>query len=108
MTGVRELMGQSVWDAHGVWVGYIVDVRVTRSKETGLQSHTLMGLLVSANRAPFLLSLTPEREGTFEWVARAATRILYAHCTYVPWEIVTEYGDGEIHIEAARRDLDRV
>lgn len=108
MTGVKELMGQSVWDAHGVWVGHIVDVRVKRSRDTGLQSHTLMGLLVSANRAPWLLSVTPEPDGSFGWISRLATKVLYARCTYVPWEIVDAYGDGEVHIKGSRKDLDRV
>ncbi|WP_158088682.1 hypothetical protein [Thermoactinospora rubra] len=49
-----------------------------RSRDTGVRCHTVMGLPVSAG------------------------------CTFVPWESVEDYGSGEVHLKAARKQLPRV
>lgn len=108
MTTVTELIGQSVWDANGVWVGHVVDIRVVKRKGELQQSHTVYGLVVSSYRAPLLLGLTRDREGSPSWLSRAVARVVYAGCTFVPWPSVVDYGDGEVHITALRKELNRV
>ncbi|MFI6480030.1 hypothetical protein ACIBH1_18995 [Nonomuraea sp. NPDC050663] len=103
MTGVSELMGQCVWDQHGVLVGHIVDVRLVKNKEAATPA--LMGLVVSTNRAPWLYGLTRERNG---WFSDVLAKIVYARSIFVPWESVSEYGEGEVHIKASRKDLSRI
>ena len=107
MTTVTELIGQSVWDANGVWVGHVVDIRVVKHKGELQQSHTVYGLVVSSLRAPLLLGLTRDREGRSTWLTRALARVVYAGCTFVPWAGVTDYGDGEVHIAMLRKELTR-
>jgi hypothetical protein len=106
MTTVTELIGQSVWDANGVWVGHVVDLRVV--KHRGEPNHTVYGLVVSGRRAPVLLGLTRDRPGRPPWLSRALARVLYAGCTFVPWAAVTDYSGGEVHIGVLRKDLTRV
>lgn len=105
MTGFTELIGQSVWDVHGIWVGHIVDIRAVKDR-TGLQqTHRIYGLVVSARRAPVMLGMTHGRES---WLSILLGRIVYAGCHFVPWDTVSEYGEGEVHIKAARKELSRV
>jgi sporulation protein YlmC with PRC-barrel domain len=108
MTTVTELIGQSVWDANGVWVGHVVDIRVVRHTGELKQSHTVYGLVVSGRRAPLLLGLTRDRQGRSPWLSRMLARLVYAGCTFVPWAVVTDYGGGEVHIGALRKELSRV
>ncbi|MEU4578058.1 hypothetical protein ACBI99_33945 [Nonomuraea sp. ATR24] len=107
MANVTELIGQSVWDANGVWVGHVVDIRVVRNRGELQQASTVYGLMVSARRGPVLLRLTRDRHGRASWLSRAVGRVVYAGCTFVPWSQVEEYGDGEVHINALRRQLNR-
>ncbi|MEV1169669.1 hypothetical protein [Nonomuraea sp. NPDC049784] len=108
MSSVTELIGQSVWDSNGVWVGHVVDIRVVKHKGELQQSHTVYGLVVSSLRAPLLLGLTRERDDRPEWLSRILSRLAYACCTFVPWECIAEYGGGEVHISALRKELTRV
>jgi sporulation protein YlmC with PRC-barrel domain len=103
MTNVTELIGQSVWDSNGVWVGQVVDIRVVKHKGELQQSQTVLGLVVSGRRAPLLLGLTRERR-----LARPLARAVYAGCTFVPWDCVTEWDEGEVHIDVLRKELNRV
>jgi sporulation protein YlmC with PRC-barrel domain len=108
MASVTELIGQSVWDANGVWVGFVVDIRVVKHKGELQQSHTVYGLVVSGMRAPLLLGLTRDRLGRSAWFSRALARLVYVGCTFVPWASVAEYSGGEVHIDALRNELSRV
>ncbi|MFC4114752.1 hypothetical protein [Nonomuraea zeae] len=108
MASVTELIGQSVWDSNGVWVGFVVDIRVVKHKGELQQSHTVYGLVVSSLRAPLLLGLTRDRHGRSAWFSRMLARIVYAGCTFVPWESVADYGGGEVHIDVLRNELSRV
>ncbi|WP_188190688.1 PRC-barrel domain containing protein [Nonomuraea sp. SYSU D8015] len=108
MTTVTELIGQSVWDANGVWVGHVVDIRVVKHKGELQQSHTVYGLVVSSRRAPLLLGLTRDCQGRSPWLSRALARVVYAGCRFVPWSSVADYGDGEVHINVLRQELNRV
>ncbi|GAA2206153.1 hypothetical protein GCM10009850_016110 [Nonomuraea monospora] len=108
MASVTELIGQSVWDSNGVWVGFVVDIRVVRHRGELQQSHTVYGLVVSSRRAPLLLGLTRDRQGRSAWLSRTLARLVYAGCTFVPWENVMDYGDGEVHIDVLRKELNRV
>ena len=61
MAGVGDLIGQSVWDSEGVWVGQVVDVRMARNRKANFgmqQQFTVSGLVVSHRRAPVMLGLT--------------------------------------------------
>ncbi|MFG1702956.1 hypothetical protein ACFLIM_07165 [Nonomuraea sp. M3C6] len=107
MASVTELIGQSVWDSNGVWVGFVVDIRVVKHRGELQQSHTVYGLVVSGRRAPLLLALTRERQGRSAWLSRALARLVYAGCTFVPWASVAEYGGGEVHIDVLRNELTR-
>ncbi|MFG1942401.1 hypothetical protein [Nonomuraea sp. NPDC048826] len=107
MASVTELIGQSVWDANGIWVGHVVDIRVIKNRGELRQANTVYGLVVSARRAPLLLGLTRDRPGRAPWMARMASRMVYAGCTFVPWTAVQEYGGGEVHLGALRRELSR-
>ncbi|MGV9307740.1 MULTISPECIES: hypothetical protein [unclassified Nonomuraea] len=105
---MTALMGQSVWDARGVWVGYVVDVRVVRNRDESMHSHTVMGLVVSAHRAPVMLGLTRDREGSLGWLSELLARVVYAGCTFVPWDAVDSSDTGEVHLTALRKELSRV
>ncbi|MBE1566284.1 hypothetical protein [Nonomuraea africana] len=105
---LTALMGQSVWDVHGVWVGHVVDVRVVRNRSESMQSHTVIGLAVSARRAPLLLGLTRDRQGRLGWLSELLARVVYAGCTFVPWEVVKSSDTGEVHLRAERKELTRV
>ncbi|TMR23129.1 hypothetical protein ETD86_09505 [Nonomuraea turkmeniaca] len=106
MARVTELIGQSVWDCNGVWVGHVVDVRMVKHKGEIQQSHTICGLVVSTRRAP-LLGLTRDRHGRVPWLSRALARMVYAGCTFVPWSSVADYTGGEVHIDVLRKELSR-
>lgn len=106
--GLTALMGQSVWDAQGIWVGHVVDIRVVKNRDESMQSHTVMGLVVSARRAPVMLGLTRDREGRPSWLSRMLARVVYAGCTFVPWDVVASSDTGEVHLVAHRRELSRV
>lgn len=106
MTGVSELMGQSVWDCRGVWVGHVVDVRVIKHK--GEMRHSVYGLLVSGLRGPVFMGLTRGREGRFGWLSEWLARVVYVGCTFVPWDAVDAYGEGEVFLKATRKELSRV
>ncbi|MGW0808805.1 hypothetical protein [Nonomuraea sp. NPDC002799] len=108
MASVTELIGQSVWDSNGVWVGHVVDIRVVKHKGELKQSHTVYGLVVSGRRAPLLLGLTRDRHGRAAWFSRTLARLVYAGCTFVPWAAVADYGGGEVHIATLRKELNRV
>ncbi|MFE3453175.1 hypothetical protein ACFXJ8_30055 [Nonomuraea sp. NPDC059194] len=108
MVGLTALMGQCVWDAEGVWVGHVVDIRVVRNKRESMQSHTVMGLVVSVHRAPVMLGLTRDRQGRLGWLSEVLARVVYAGCTFVPWEMVASSDTGEVHLRAQRKELTRV
>ncbi|NUP01615.1 MAG: hypothetical protein HOV96_06375 [Nonomuraea sp.] len=108
MATVTELIGQSVWDSNGVWIGHVVDIRVVRHKGELQQSHTVYGLVVSGRRAPFLLGLTRDRQGRSPWLSRTLARTVYAGCTFVPWAAVTEWTGGEVHLDVLKKELSRV
>ncbi|SDK14537.1 hypothetical protein SAMN05421874_105287 [Nonomuraea maritima] len=108
MASVTELIGQSVWDANGVWVGFVVDIRVIKHKGELQQSHTVYGLVVSSRRAPLMLGLTRDRDGGSTWFSQMVARIVYAGCTFVPWDNVHDYTEGEVHIDVLRKELNRV
>ncbi|MBB5079871.1 hypothetical protein [Nonomuraea endophytica] len=105
---LTELMGQSVWDSQGIWVGHVVDVRVVRNKGGLQESHTVYGLVVSAIRGPVFFGLTRDREGRFGWVSEAVAKVVYTGCTFVPWEAVEDYGDGEVILKTVKKELSRV
>ncbi|KAB8197198.1 hypothetical protein FH608_001120 [Nonomuraea phyllanthi] len=107
MASVTELIGQSVWDSNGVWVGHVVDIRVVKHKAQLQENNTVYGLLVSSRRASLLLGLTHDRAGRADWLSRTLARTIYAGCTFVPWSCVEDYGGGEIHISALRKELTR-
>ncbi|MEW9547616.1 PRC-barrel domain-containing protein [Nonomuraea sp. NPDC050783] len=107
MATVTELIGQSVWDANGVWVGHVVDIRVVRNRGELKRSHTVYGLVVSQRRAPLLLGLTREREGRAPWLAKTLSRVLYAGCAFVPWPHVADHGGGEVHLGVLKDQLQR-
>ncbi|WP_219463479.1 hypothetical protein [Nonomuraea rhizosphaerae] len=108
MTGVTELMGQSVWDPNGLWVGHIVDVRVIKHRGELQQSATICGLVVSAVRGPVLLRVTRDRHGRWSWLAQLLSRVVYVRSAFVPWSSIVEHGDGEVHISTSRKELTRV
>nr|SBO92946.1 hypothetical protein BN4615_P2460 [Nonomuraea gerenzanensis] len=91
-----------------MWVGFVVDIRVVKHRGELQQSHTVYGLVVSVRRAPLLLGLTRDRQGRSAWLSQALARLVYAGCTFVPWENVIDYGDGEVHIDVLRKELNRV
>ncbi|WP_336208330.1 hypothetical protein [Nonomuraea sp. LPB2021202275-12-8] len=107
MASVTELIGQSVWDANGVWVGHVVDIRVVKHRGELQQANTVYGLVVSARRGPLLLGLTRDRHGRPPWVSRMMGRLVYAGCTFVPWAHVEDYSEGEVHISTLRQELNR-
>ncbi|SDG55518.1 hypothetical protein SAMN05421505_105144 [Sinosporangium album] len=111
MAGVGDLIGQSVWDSTGVWVGQVVDVRVVKSRGTGFGVHEefeVRGLIVSANRAPILLGVARDPGGRMSWFVHLLQRLLYAGSTYVPWEAVASTGGGEVMLSTRRGTLQRV
>lgn len=110
MVGVNGLMGQSVWDARGIWIGRVVDVRVIKNREerSMQQSHTIYGLVVSVRRAPVMLGLTRDREGRLGWLSSLVARVVYAGCTFVPWESVASSDSGEVHLTSTRKQLARI
>ncbi|WP_431923795.1 hypothetical protein [Nonomuraea jabiensis] len=108
MASVTELLGQSVWDSDGIWVGHVVDIRVIKHRGELQKSHTVYGLVVSSRRAPLLLGLTRENQGRASWLSRSLSRLVYVGCTFVPWSCVADYGSGEVHINALRKELTRV
>ncbi|GGS95035.1 hypothetical protein ACFFV7_22940 [Nonomuraea spiralis] len=108
MASVAELIGQSVWDFNGVWVGHVVDIRVQKHKGELQQSHTVYGLVVSGRRAPVLLGLTRDRQGRSPWLSRTLARTVYAGCTFVPWACVSEWTTGEVHLDVLKKELNRV
>ncbi|MEU8247585.1 hypothetical protein [Nonomuraea sp. NPDC048916] len=107
MASVSELIGQSVWDVDGIWVGHVVDIRVIRHRGELQRSQTVYGLVVSANRGPIMLGLTRERPGRRGWLSRLVARMVYAGCTFVPWSAVDDYGEGEVRLSAGRKELTR-
>jgi sporulation protein YlmC with PRC-barrel domain len=108
MASVTELIGQSVWDTNGMWVGHVVDIRVVKHKGELQQSHTVYGLVVSGRRGPLLLGLTRDRQGRAPWLSRALARTVYAGCTFVPWASVAEWDSGEVHLDVLKKELNRV
>lgn len=107
MGSVTELIGQSVWDPKGVWVGHVVDIRVIKHRGELQQSATVYGLVVSAHRRP-LLCLTRDLHGRWGWFSRALARVLYVGSAFVPWSSVTDHSGGEVHISTSRKELSRV
>jgi sporulation protein YlmC with PRC-barrel domain len=108
MTSVTELIGQSVWDPNGMWVGHVVDIRVVKNRGELQQSQTVYGLVVSAHRGPVLLRLARQRHDRLGWLSKLIARVVYVGCTFVPWSGVENYGDGEVHISLFRKELTRV
>lgn len=107
MANVTELIGQSVWDPNGMWVGHVVDIRMVKHKGQLQQSATVTGLVVSAHRGK-LLRLTRDRHRRWGWFSRPLARVLYVGSTFVPWSSVTDHGDGEVHIGTTKGELSRV
>jgi sporulation protein YlmC with PRC-barrel domain len=107
MTSVTELIGQSVWDPNGVWVGHVVDIRLIKHKGELRQSATVYGLVVSAHRGK-LLCLTRDRHRRWGWFSRSLARVLYVGSTFVPWSSVTDHSGGEVYISTAKQELSRV
>lgn len=107
MATVTELIGQSVWDSNGVWVGHVVDIRTVRHRGEIQQSATVYGLVVSGRRAPFLLGLTRDRQGRSPWLSKTLARTVYAGCTFVPWAVVTDWTGGEVHLDVLKKELSR-
>ena len=83
MATVTELIGQSVWDPNGVWVGHVVDIRLIKHKGELQQSATVCGLVVSAHRGK-LLCLTRDRHRRWGWFSRPLARVLYVGSTFDP------------------------
>ncbi|GII91320.1 hypothetical protein [Sinosporangium siamense] len=111
MAGVGDLIGQSVWDSTGVWVGQIVDVRVVKDRAAtfGMQEQfEVLGFFVSAYRAPILLGVTRDPGGRMSWFTQLLVRVLYAGSNYVPMEDVASSGGGEVMLSRPRRALQRV
>ncbi|HUR06162.1 MAG TPA: hypothetical protein VM347_26685 [Nonomuraea sp.] len=107
MASVTELIGQSVWDPNGVWVGHVVDIRLIKHRGELQQSATVCGLAVSAHRGK-LLCLTRDRHRRWGWFSRPLARVLYVGSTFVPWSSVADHSDGEVHISTAKHELSRV
>ncbi|MER6942675.1 hypothetical protein ABT294_01510 [Nonomuraea sp. NPDC000554] len=107
MGNVTELLGQSVWDSNGVWVGQVVDIRVIKNKGELQQAQTICGLVVSGRRGPLLRRLTGDRQGSLGWLAELLARVFYVGCTFVPWTDVIDYSGGEVHISTTRNTLTR-
>ncbi|MEU5861087.1 MULTISPECIES: hypothetical protein [unclassified Nonomuraea] len=107
MATVTELIGHSVWDSNGVWVGHVVDLRVHKHKGELQQSQTVYGLVVSGRRAPVLLGLTRDRHGRSPWLSRTLARTVYVGSTFVPWAYVTDWTGGEVHLDVLKKELNR-
>ncbi|MFI7416954.1 hypothetical protein [Nonomuraea sp. NPDC049684] len=107
MATVTELIGQSVWDCNGIWVGHVVDIRAHKHRGGLQQSQTVYGLVVSGRRAPVLLGLTRDRQGRSPWLSKTLARTVYAGCTFVPWACVTDWTDGEVHLDVLKKELNR-
>ncbi|MEV0594180.1 hypothetical protein [Nonomuraea cavernae] len=107
MASVSELIGQSVWDVDGIWIGHVVDIRVVRHRGELQRSQTVQGLMVSASRRPIMLGLTRDRPGRRGRLSGLVARLIYAGCTFVPWSAVEEYDEGEVHLSAGRKELTR-
>ncbi|MEO3858873.1 hypothetical protein [Acrocarpospora sp. B8E8] len=110
MLGARDLIGQSVWDSRGIWVGHVVDVKMIRERRGWFrkpEEPESAGLLVSRNRAPFLLSVYRDANGKLTGALQNFTRLLYAHSKVVPWDLIESSHTGEIHLKGPVTDLKR-
>ncbi|WP_031159019.1 hypothetical protein [Streptosporangium roseum] len=111
MAGVGDLIGQSVWDSEGVWVGQVVDVRMTRNRKGnfGMQQQFMVsGLVVSHRRAPVMLGLTRDPDNRTSWLFKMAFRLLYTGSSLVSWDAVASTGNGEIMLRKPVKTLERV
>jgi hypothetical protein len=97
--GIADLIGQSVWDCHGVWVGQIVDVKMIKAHRGrfGLrEGPQIAGLVVSSTRAPLVLGLVRDPEGRLNGSAQVITRILCLGSKIVPWDAIASAEGGEV------------
>ncbi|GAA0429555.1 hypothetical protein Acor_40390 [Acrocarpospora corrugata] len=110
MLGARDLIGQSVWDIHGIWVGHVVDVKMIRERSSWFRrpdEPETAGLLVSCNRAPWLMGVHRDANGKITGTLQNFTRLLYAHSKVVPWDLIESSDSGEIHLKGPGKDLKR-
>ncbi|MEU0518736.1 hypothetical protein [Streptosporangium sp. NPDC006007] len=111
MAGVGDLIGQSVWDSEGVWVGQVVDVRMARNRGGGFgmqQRFTVSGLVVSQRRTPVMLGLTRDPGSRANWLFKLAFRAFYSGSSIVSWDAVASTGSGEITLRKPVKALERV
>ncbi|WP_433253275.1 hypothetical protein ACQPYK_09610 [Streptosporangium sp. CA-135522] len=111
MAGVGDLIGQSVWDSEGVWVGQVVDVRMARNRRGtfGMQQQfTVSGLVVSHRRSPVMLGLTRDPGNRTSWLFKLVFRVLYSGSSFVSWDAVAATGNGEIVLRKPTKALQRV
>ncbi|GIH27036.1 hypothetical protein Aph01nite_53460 [Acrocarpospora phusangensis] len=110
MLSARGLVGQSVWDVRGVWVGHVVDVKMIRQR-TGWfrkpEEPESAGLLVSCVRAPLLMGIHRDANGKLTGLLQNLTSLLYARSKVVPWDLIESSDTGEIHLKGPATDLKR-
>ncbi|MBO3744504.1 hypothetical protein J5X84_00395 [Streptosporangiaceae bacterium NEAU-GS5] len=104
MPGKADLIGQSVWDSRGIWVGQIVDVTMIKNGE---ESTAVTGLVVSATRAPMLLGFSRDPDGHLTRVGEWVSRILYKGSRVVPWDVIETADTGEVVLKEPRSSLRR-
>ena len=104
MPGKADLIGQSVWDSRGIWVGQVVDVTMVKDLE---ESSTVPGLVVSATRAPMLLGFSRDPDGLLGPVGEFLSRILYKGSRVVPWDVIESSDTGEVLLKEPRATLRR-
>ncbi|MDP9860833.1 MULTISPECIES: hypothetical protein [Streptosporangium] len=111
MAGVGDLIGQSVWDSEGVWVGQVVDVRMRKNRRADFgmqQQFTVSGLVVSHRRAPVMLGRTRDPGNRTSWLFKLLSRTLYTGSSIVSWDAVASTGNGEITLRKPAKALQRV
>lgn len=115
MSGVADLIGQSVWDCHGIWVGQVVDVRMLKERKARFrlrfrqrENSDVAGLIVSSTRAPLLLGLTRDPHGRLSGSAQFIARILCTGSKIVPWDAIVSSGDGEVLLCRPSRTFRRI
>jgi hypothetical protein len=106
---LSDLLGATVFDADGVEVGRVRDVRMVQdgpiqgSFGAGLRVYGLVvGRIDVASRLGY------ERSGIdAPWLVAAIAHRLHRHGRYVPWEQVARYGQRRIDLSCSAADLER-
>ncbi|WP_283133808.1 hypothetical protein [Rhizohabitans arisaemae] len=102
---MSDLIGHSVWDAGGQWVGHVVDVRLKARERFGMKKDfQVIGLIVSAVQTPGGL-LSRRGEIRTDGFLGVLARILDRTRCYVPMHAVSSSDTGEVLLNARREDL---